>query len=79
MKLAIRSDKKADLIRAYFSTTDDSDRFEVATLKMSLAQKCPDLFEVWKSALAAALAVSLEEATGGVVTGFEEFRPHNKN
>lgn len=79
MKLAIRSHKKADLIRAYFSTTDDSDRIEVATLKMSLAAKFPELFEVWKDALSTAIAVFVEEVTDAKVTGFEVFRPHNKN
>lgn len=79
VKLAIRTDEKAGVIRAYFSKMDDSERFEVATLDLELARTCDGLFDRWKDALAGALKASVEKATGLEVTGFETFRPHDKN
>ena len=79
LKLAIRNDEKAGVIRAYFSTIDDEWRDEVATLDRRLAEKIPDLFEKWTALLTAALAVAIKAATGAEVTGFEVFRPGDKN
>jgi hypothetical protein len=46
-KLAIRGDQEARVIRAYFSKLDDTDRIEIATLSMNLAEQVPGLFERW--------------------------------
>jgi len=78
-KLAIRQDDRAGLLRAYFSSVDDTDRFEVATLNLALARKVPELFGAWKDALANAHRVAVEEATGLKVAGQTETWLHEKN
>jgi hypothetical protein len=78
VKLAIRTDEKAGLVRAYFNSLDDSRRDEVATISLQLLRKVPGLFEVWNQALADALAFALKEC-GYEVVGFDRVRPHDKN
>lgn len=78
MKLAIRQDEEAGVIRAYFAQLDDSQRFEVATLHLELTRKCPGLFDAWKEALTEALRQALRE-TGHVVKHVVEYRPKDKN
>ena len=79
LKLAIRGDEEAGVVRAFFSTMDDADRVEVATLDMRLAANVPGLFDAWKDQLTGALATFIKDAFGATVTGFEVFRPHDKN
>ena len=74
-KLAIRGDKEAGLIRAFFSNLDDTDRIEVATLSMQLAKKVPGLFEKWIAVIQEAYKTAFEAATGAEVKGFNVFRP----
>jgi hypothetical protein len=78
VKLAIRHDNEADLVRAYFSKLDDSERFEIATISLSLLRAVPELFEKWKEALNLALVFTMKEM-GHDVIGVHEIRPHDKN
>jgi hypothetical protein len=78
VKLAIRHDNEAGLVRAYFSKLDDSERFEIATISLSLLRAVPELFEKWKEALNLALVFTMKEM-GHDVIGVHEIRPHDKN
>lgn len=78
MKLAIRQDNDAGLIRAYFSTLDDTERAEVATLSLRVARECPGSFDAWKSMLTLALKHVLTEM-GITVVGFQSIKAHEKN
>lgn len=78
-KLAFREDKKAGVIRCYFSSLDDSDRTEIGQMSVALCRKVPDLFDRWVVLMQAAYKVALEESTGCEVTGFHTYRPHDKN
>jgi hypothetical protein len=75
MKVAIRQDDDAGLIRAYFSSLDDRERVEVATLSVALARACPGTLDAWKEMLRAAMEHALRE-TGHTPLGFVEVRPH---
>ncbi len=66
MKLAIRTDEAAGVVRAYFSS-------------LRLARKVPGAFEAWVETLSGALATAIRETTGATVAGFRAFRPHDKN
>lgn len=76
IKVAIRQGNEAGVVRAFFSTPDDTKRFEVATLLISLAEHKPT-FEAWKAMLTAAMQNVLVEA-GVEVLGFRDVRPHEK-
>lgn len=78
-KLAIRHDDAAGLLRAYFSSMDDTDRLEVATISLVLVRKTPGLFEDWKTALAKAHRTFVEEATGLTMDGQCEIRLRDMN
>jgi hypothetical protein len=78
MKLAIRTDQAAGVIRAYFSSLDDRLRFEVSTLALGLARDDPAAFEAWKDAMAQALRRALEGA-GVTVLGMNVVKPEEKN
>lgn len=77
-KLAIRQDDEAHLVRAYFSTMDDSNRFEIATLNLGVVQQCPGAFEAWKAALLDIFKLMLE-AEDIKVEGFYEIKSHEGN
>ena len=74
IKLSIREDKEAGVIRAFFAPNNPNDkraaRREVATLSREIAEACPGLFEEWVKTLSAALAMTIQEATGMEVAGF---------
>jgi hypothetical protein len=74
VKLAIRQDEAAGVIRAYLSSPDDTQREEVATLDLGLARLDPDVFERWTACLTFAVTRLLEEA-GIPVLRFEERKP----
>jgi hypothetical protein len=78
MKLAIRQDNEAGLIRAYFSTIDDKERAEASTLSLRLARECPGAFDAWKEMLSLALKHVLTEM-GITVVGFQSIKAHEKN
>jgi len=79
VKLSIRTDQAASVVRAYFATLDDTERYEVATLDLGLANQVPNLVEQWCGLLALALAYTLDAVTGEKVSGFEVLRPHEMN
>lgn len=76
MKLAIRTED--NMVRAYFSTLDDSERTEVASLHRRVAEECPGAFEAWKQMLSDALVHALREI-GANVVGVQEIKPEEKN
>jgi hypothetical protein len=74
MKVAIRHDAEAGLVRAYFSTMDETRRTEVATFSDLVAHDSPAAFELWKQALATALLDALK-AAGAEVLGLKRVPP----
>lgn len=78
VKIAIRTDDAAGVVRAYLSSIDDRERTEVATVSVALLRACPDAWGAWKAMLAAALDHMLRE-TGHDVRGFLDVVPHEKN
>jgi hypothetical protein len=78
VKVAIREDHGAGLVRAYFSRMDDSERVEVATVSLYLLKSTPELFGRWKDLLTFALKAHVE-AAGFEVIGFTEIAPHEGN
>jgi hypothetical protein len=78
VKIAIREDPSAGIVRAYLSSMDDRDYTEVATVSVALLRACPDAFDAWKAMLTAALGHMLRE-TGHTPLGFFEVRPEEKN
>jgi hypothetical protein len=78
VKIAIRQDDEAGIVRAYLSSMDDRDYAEVATVSVALLRACPDAFDAWKAMLTAALGHMLRE-TGHAPLGFFEVRPEEKN
>lgn len=79
LKLAIRGDRPAGVIRAYFSTLDDSERVEIGRLSIAVADRLPAAFEAWKRGMTEVVGLMTEDAVGVRPTGFEEFRPGDKN
>lgn len=79
VKLAIRADRGHGVIRAYVSKMDDSERFEVATLNISIADQIDGAFDRWKAVLTEIFGELVSDATGAAVTGFNEFRLMDKN
>lgn len=77
-KIAIRQDNKANVIRAYYATLDESERFEVATLSLTLAKDVDELFDKWKAMLQDGLAWFVRQS-GSEVTGWTDYRPGDKN
>jgi uncharacterized protein YgfB (UPF0149 family) len=51
VKLAIRTDERAGVIRAFIMPVDETARYEVATLSLKAAEADRQLFEEWKTAL----------------------------
>jgi hypothetical protein len=78
VKIAIREDPSAGVVRAYLSSMDGRDRTEVATVSVALLRTCPDAFDAWKAMLTAALEHMLRE-TGHDVLGFFDVVPHETN
>jgi hypothetical protein len=78
IKLSIRQDDDAGVVRAYFSNFDGSQRYEHATLSLRLAEECPGAFEAWKTLLTDALSHILREA-GLTPVRFDESQPHETN
>lgn len=79
LKLAVRGDRPAGVIRAYFSTLDDGERVEIGQLSISVADKLPAAFDAWVKGMTEVVMLMTEEAVGVKPTGFETFRPHDKN
>ena len=82
MRLEIREDKEAGVIRANFADNSGAERMpkrEVATLSTELAKSVPGLFEVWSQSIGVALACLIEEATGQTVRGFDFKKPGEKS
>jgi hypothetical protein len=79
LKLSFRADRPAGVIRAYFAAMDDSDRLEVGTLNIDLADRHPELFERFQGLMKAAMTAMLA-SIGVPVSHFgEPVRLHHKN
>lgn len=72
LKLMVRADRPAGVIRAYFSSLDESSKFEVGTLLITLADDDRALFDAWVNALRDGLARVTAAVTGKTVEGFVE-------
>lgn len=79
VKLAVRGDRKAGVIRAYLSTDDDSDRYEVATLNIAVADLHRDLFEAWVELMTRVVNTMVEATTGATVAGNQRITLADKN
>lgn len=78
LKLEIRQDDQAGMVRACFAALDSSRREEVATISLALVDSDRKLFEAWKQALTDAL-VRLLEGAGYTVESVTQIRPHEEN
>jgi uncharacterized protein YgfB (UPF0149 family) len=56
VKLGIRKDEEAGVIRAFVMTMDETSSYEVSTLSLKLAEGDRQAFEEWKDALAGHLS-----------------------
>lgn len=79
LKLAVRADRPAGVIRAYFSTLDDSERVEIGQLAISVADRLPAAFEAWVAGMGEVVKLMTEDAVGVPVINLVRFRPHDKN
>lgn len=77
MKLMIRADAKAGVVRAFFAMEDESEKFEVATISIQLLHDNPGLFDTWKDALGKAVKRFVADVTG-MITNLEN-RVSEKN
>ncbi len=74
VKLAIRTDAEAGLIRAFLVIEESAQRVEIATLSLVVAHDVPGTFEAWKDALTKIIVLVVER--GGLpVLGTEERDP----
>lgn len=78
IKVAIRADRPAGVIRAYFATLDGSAMHEVGTLSITIADNDRPTFEAWVAFWEGAMR-SMMAHNGVEVLGFTRFRPHDKN
>lgn len=80
--LSVRGDRPAGVIRAYLVVTPEteaSDRREIGTLSIHLADAAPWAFELWKEAMTRVVTRIVEEATGLPVAFTVPVKPHEKN
>lgn len=78
VKVAVRSDREAGVIRASITNMDGSDGFEIATLKITMADDDKQLFEEWHRVLAAGV-VRLLQRMGLPAVGYDTIRLRHKN
>lgn len=79
VKIAIRTDTEAGLIRAYFSMTDNAERYEVSTLSLGAARQVEGLFEKWAESLNLITAQFVREEMGLEPSHFEQLAPNDVN
>jgi hypothetical protein len=73
IKLMIRSDDEAMLVRAYIATTDETKKTEIATISYGLVNNMPHIFEQWKELLTLALT-DLSKLAGLEPVGWTEIK-----
>jgi hypothetical protein len=79
VKLMVRPDHAAGVLRAWFALTrDESRRVLVAALSLSLAEQCPAAFQSWKALLTDALVATLRR-DGVEVVGCRERVPEDRD
>ncbi len=75
VKIAIRQDTEAGLIRAYLAHEDPrTQRIEISSLSLALAETIPGAFEVWKDAMTKVMVLVMEQQ-GFRVESTEERKP----
>ena len=79
IKISIRGDASAGVIRAYIAIADNSQRFEIATLSMQAADDTPGLFEKWTELMHLVAEAFVKKHLGEVEVRFHAMHPDNQN
>lgn len=82
IKLAIRTDRGAGLVRAFFAPMDprsDMEWIEVATISVVVLDRNKAVFERWKELLKVAIDDAYEAVIGVRPEAHHEFRPGDMN
>lgn len=79
VKLAVRADRDAGVIRAYFSTLDDTERIEVGTLSIAVADRLRPAFDAWVEGMTRVVNLMTEDVTGQTVVRNDRYTPADKN
>lgn len=78
VKIAFRSDRKANLLRVYLASLDESRMDEIARINLSVVQ-LEGVFDQIKEAFKLALYQLSSKVLGVTVVGFDEVKPRDKN
>lgn len=79
VKLAIRQDDESGMVVAYFSKSDDSERFVMGCIRTTLLDTQPGLYDRWKLVMTEAFSRELQTITGMEPAAMVEYKLHEKN
>ena len=79
VKMAIRQDNDAGIIRAFISMADESEMGEFSQMSLALAYEDQESFELWKDACAAIMRRWVERKANVKVKSMTEIRAHDLN